>query len=919
MSVVEVGRAPPSSHYLFIATGPSWGPVCTACVGTLGGTHMRTRCRLTTALVVMLLVSLLATTAFARRPIRNAFFDYYPVAVGTQLDNLPSNANHCGVCHFDFDGGGPRNPYGLSVQVGINNGLTFTEAIAAVDGDDADADGYTNHVEITSGALFLNTPTFPGLNSSNYTSTSNVDLSDIEPYLTPMGSADTTPPSVAVSSPNGGESINANTYYAISYSATDASGISSVDIYLSDDSGATWEPVDKDVSPGSGYSWFVINYPGDFNRIRIVAHDGAGNIGDDMSDTDFTIIGRPPGVVPTTMRDVKMSGTQPHEGAILADPDESCATCHGGYNPPSEPWFNWRGSMMGQSARDPFFYACLAVAEQDAPGAGDLCIRCHSPGGWEEGHSVDTSGALLTVKDRHGVQCDFCHRAVDYSYLPGVSPIQDYDVLQNIDPLPLQYGNGQFINDPAPLMRGPFDDAVASHETVYSPFHRSAAMCGTCHDVSSPVFERTGDYDYTPTPFDQEHPTMDVRDMIPVERTFSEWSQSEYASTGVYAPQFAGNKPDGIVSNCEDCHMHDIAGKGCSEPGAPTRSDLPLHDFTGGNTFVPDIIDQFYPDEVDAAQLADAKSRATSMIQKAATLELTPEDFGVTVRVINETGHRLPSGYPEGRRVFLNVVAYDAGGTPVYESGHYDFSTGILTHDEDAKIYDVHPGVSPALASALGAPEGPSFHFVLSDTVFTDNRIPPRGFTNAGFIEIQSPPVGYSYEDGQYWDDTDYHLPDGADSVHVWVYYQTTTKEYVEFLRDANMTNATGQNLYDAWVGQGKAPPVLIIDDGIGVDVQTGVDEVAYVNSLSQNFPNPFNPVTTVRFSLAEKGPVNITVYDVSGREVRVLVDEVREAGPQSVVWDGRNDLGQKLGSGVYFIRYQAGMDSFWKKAALLK
>jgi hypothetical protein len=308
------------------------------------------------------------------------------------------------------------------------------------------------------------------------------------------------------------------------------------------------------------------------------------------------------------------------------------------------------------------------------------------------------------------------------------------------------------------------------------------------------------------------------------------------------------------------------------------------------------------------------------MIQKAATLQLTPEEFGVTVRVINETGHKLPSGYPEGRRVWLNVQAYDPVGALVYESGAYDFGTAVLTHDDDAKVYEILPGLSPALAAALGQPEGKSFHFVLSDTVFFDNRIPPRGFTNAEFIEIQSPPVAYEYADGQYWDDTEYRLPDTADSVYVTLYYQTTTKEYVEFLRDANHTNSAGQDLYDAWVAQGKAPPVAIARDRIGVDVTTGADDaIVYVNSLGQNAPNPFNPTTTVNFSLAKKGRVNVAVYDVNGRLVRVLVDEEREAGPHSIVWDGHNERGQELASGVYFIRYRAGTDAFWKKAALLK
>ena len=882
---------------------------------------MQRRLLLITAVVSVVCVLFAATATTARNPIRNAFFGVYPNAEGTQLDDLPSNAGHCGVCHFDFDGGGPRNPYGLSIEVGINNGLSNTDAVLAVDGNDADSDGYTSNTEVTQTTLFTNTPTFPGLSISNYGGALNVVLTDVAPYLTPSGSTDTTAPAVTVSSPNGGESINADSYYSVTYSATDPSGISHVNFYLSDDSGATWFPVAKNESPGSGFSWFVPNYPGAQSRIRVEALDGAGNPGYDESDGDFTIVGRPPGIAPTTLRDVEMPGTQPHEGAILEDPDASCGTCHGNFDADNEPWAVWRGSMMSQAARDPFFYACMAVAEQDAPGAGDLCIRCHSPGGWQEGRSVETGGSLLNSKDRHGVQCDFCHRAVDHDYLPGISPMQDYAVLENIDPLPLQYGNGQFINDPAPLMRGPYSDAVASHETVYSPFHRSAAMCGLCHDVSSPVFERTGDYDYTPTAFDEKHPNMDIRDMIPVERTFSEWTRSEYASTGVYAPQFAGDKPDGIVSNCQDCHMRDVTASACSEPGAPTRSDMGLHDFTGGNTFVPDIIQQFYPDEVDATQLAAAKARATSMIQLAATLELTPEDFGVTVRVINETGHKLPSGYPEGRRVWLNVVGYDAGGVPVYESGAYDFGTGVLSHDEDAKVYEIHPGLSPALAGALGQPAGESFHFVLSDTVFFDNRIPPRGFTNAAFIDIQSPPVAYTYADGQYWDDTEYLMPDTVDSVHVALYYQTTTKEYIEFLRDANTTNSTGHDLYNAWVTQGMAPPVMITEGGTGVDITTGVsdDEVTYVYSLDQNFPNPFNPVTRISYSLAERGPVSIVVYDVTGRRVRVLVDEVRDAGPHSLVWDGRGDDGNELASGVYFVRYSAGGGSFWKKAAILR
>jgi hypothetical protein len=99
---------------------------------------------------------------------------------------------------------------------------------------------------------------------------------------------------------------------------------------------------------------------------------------------------------------------------------------------------------------------------------------------------------------------------------------------------------------------------------------------------------------------------------------------------------------------------------------------------------------------------------------------------------------------------------------------------------------------------------------VLNSTVATDNRIPPRGFTNATFDNFGGSPVGYSYEDGQYWDDTAYPLPLGATSAQVTLYYQSTSKEFVEFLRDENTTTLHGQVMYDLWNDNGKCPPEVM-------------------------------------------------------------------------------------------------------------
>jgi len=93
---------------------------------------------------------------------------------------------------------------------------------------------------------------------------------------------------------------------------------------------------------------------------------------------------------------------------------------------------------------------------------------------------------------------------------------------------------------------------------------------------------------------------------------------------------------------------------------------------------------------------------------------------------------------------------------------------------------------------------------------------------------------------------------------------------------------------------------------GCGVSLWYIDSELPKATSLAQNFPNPFNPVTRVSFSLKEKGHVSMRVYDVSGRLVRVLVDEVREAGSHEVMWDGMNNGGRATASGIYFCRMEA-------------
>jgi len=450
--------------------------------------------------------------------------------------------------------------------------------------------------------------------------------------------------------------------------------------------------------------------------------------------------------VGTTINDFFIPGSQPGQSGNLESPDK-CDNCHGGYDLAVEPAFNWRGSMMAQAQRDPLYLACLAIANQDAPESGDLCIRCHTPDGWLNGRSEPTDGSALNNNDREGVQCDFCHKLVkptvlgvnqfpdDEFYTSGTYD-DDQDYLANLLVIPPQSGNAGYIVDVNNAKRGPFVDAAARHKMLYSPYHSESDLCGICHDVSNPVYTRNADGTYAPNEFGSQAPDFKTGAMLPVERTYSEWRMSAFNTPeGVYSEVFGGNKAN--VSTCQDCHMRDVSGYGCNKKGVPFRNDLPLHDMTGGNTFIPDLVADLFPDEVNQSALQAGKQRATEMLQSAALMDLNvteqSDGFYANVKVTNQTGHKLPSGYPEGRRIWINLKAFDVEGNLIYESGSYNTETADLNKD-GAKIYETKLGMSDVVAAAASSDgqktysPGESFHFVLNDIVIKDNRIPPMGW-----------------------------------------------------------------------------------------------------------------------------------------------------------------------------------------------
>lgn len=546
--------------------------------------------------------------------------------------------------------------------------------------------------------------------------------------------------------------------------------------------------------------------------------------------------------VPSTSADFLQPGTQPDPLNPAVSPMEtatSCTYCHSGYGDQVAPYDTWATTMMAQAARDPIWHAAVSIANQDANIGGETCIRCHSPGGWLGGHSTNGNPADLVGEDLEGVNCNFCHRVVNPQLgansaiaYPGDPANPDTPIISALvasGQLPTGNGNARYVVDPVSVRRGPFDDVPQNlhgfeARLITSPFHRMSEFCGTCHDVSNPLFSKTAKTgktgEYALNALGAPHPTQNPQEMFPEQRTYSEWANSDFVNGVAYADhRFGGNDADGVVSSCQDCHMPKVIAGGCRfyEFGEPwfERTDMPQHSFAGANTWVVQAVrNGMLPDDADSIGLTQpaidqASARVISMLQNGSDMTLTQLGSSVKVRVTNESGHKLPTGYPEGRRLWLNVKFTNAANKVIAERGAYDSSTASLV-TADTKVYQAKAGITQAIAKVTGLPAGPSFHLALANKFYADNRIPPRGFTNAAYQAIGAAPVGYSYADGQHWDETLFDIPAGAVSATVTLYYQTTSREYIEFLRDTNTTNDTGLTAYNAWAATGKSAPVAM-------------------------------------------------------------------------------------------------------------
>jgi hypothetical protein len=332
-------------------------------------------------------------------------------------------------------------------------------------------------------------------------------------------------------------------------------------------------------------------------------------------------------------------------------------------------------------------------------------------------------------------------------------------------------------------------------------------------------------------------------------------SENSDCPTGQTCVGTSTNFQDGTTRyfTCQTCHMRPAYGQGAGQ--GEFRTDLGMHDQTGGSYWIQDAIrwqdtggTLRFGTGLTAAQntaLTEGRDRAAAHLRSTASLAAAQAAGSSTlnVRVTNLTGHKLPSGYPEGRRVWLNLQWYDGpggAGNLVAEHGAYGpignvvqdldgtaFDVQSIRDPHSTKVYEVEPamtqdwaalliglGYDPAmvlswdritnqpehtlgeLAAKEPGGEFHTFHFVLNNAVEHDNRIPPYRMDYAtartrNALPVPADQYGNPVSGGNggvynHYDDVPYTIPASARSVRVRLLYQQTSWEYVQFLWKAN-------------------------------------------------------------------------------------------------------------------------------------
>jgi hypothetical protein len=407
-----------------------------------------------------------------------------------------------------------------------------------------------------------------------------------------------------------------------------------------------------------------------------------------------------------------------------------CVACHNGLKTPAGEdisiGFQWSASIMANSARDPYWQGSVRRETIDHPEASaeiqDECSTCHMPAQ----HLIDkASGRKTEVFSRlpltknpernhfaaDGVSCSVCHQVES----TGLGTPKTFN--GNVEVAAATDGK----NRPE---YGPF--AVdAGHQTIMrsstaglvpqqAAHIRDAGLCGSCHTL------------YTVARGADGKPVGQLAEQMP----FLEWEHSDYRTK----------------QTCQQCHMPEVAeAVPVTALYGPKRQGMHRHVFVGGNFFIVQMLSDHRDELGVSAQpqvMEVANNYAAEFIRtQSARLDLrdlrkTSDGLSFTVKVLNLTGHKLPTAYPS-RRIWLHVAVRDNAGKMIFESGALNPDGSIVGNSNDA---DAHR-FEPHYTEITSPDEVEIFEPILKDEkglvttgllaavgYLKDNRILPDGF-----------------------------------------------------------------------------------------------------------------------------------------------------------------------------------------------
>lgn len=499
-----------------------------------------------------------------------------------------------------------------------------------------------------------------------------------------------------------------------------------------------------------------------------------------------------------------IASAQPMDAVHFAKSTD-CALCHSfsnaasamrdGKNRNVAPFDLWSGSMMANSAVDPYWKAAVsaevAATPSQKPHIEEVCSRCHAP--MAAPISTSPQGQVLAfLRDGHakaalskdGVSCTVCHQissenlGTDASFTGGFQfnkKSEIYGPHANPVTMPMQRHVG-------------FIPTQADHIL-------SSAMCATCHTVITESFDKQGTATHA-----------HLHEQVP----YLEWRNSSFND------EVDSNKA--TARSCQSCHVPqtDIDGNAISARLAhnPGGRDFPFlnarepygrHTFAGGNVFMTQLLRDnrqslkiSTPPEAFDRVIADSRK----MLQRdTATLTIVQHQdessvSTISVKIENLSGHKFPTAYPS-RRAWLEFVVRDDSGKIVFESGRVNKS-GQISDGQGRPIATELAGgpTQPHFDTISNAQQVQIYETFMQDSESNltfallrgsqfqkDNRLLPQGWSNQHAHAVATQPIGIE-NDADFLagtDTIDYEpsLPSGRYKIEVRLLFQSLSSRYV--------------------------------------------------------------------------------------------------------------------------------------------